>query len=176
MTDKIQTKPVREARAKARMMARAGEGPYRQNLDRVAQDAGYRHWNAFTEAHDKDTLIQDGAPIGHAFKPIPNHVRKGNGPIDIIRDMATVQEYDINRAYIIHHLVSAASPLLTAIFGLLATDIVVGAFGWGGPARSVLIALALAACASCAAPGVALTIRSLNAMRILIRRRSMTPA
>jgi len=51
MTKTIEPKPVREARAAARRMARKTDLGYQQALDRVARDAGAEHWAAFTARH-----------------------------------------------------------------------------------------------------------------------------
>ena len=51
MTKMIEAKPVREARAAARRMARKTELTYQQALDKVARDAGAEHWAAFTARH-----------------------------------------------------------------------------------------------------------------------------
>lgn len=51
MTAKIENKVVRDARGKARRMARSGGGTYQQCLDAVAQESGHAHWKAFMAAH-----------------------------------------------------------------------------------------------------------------------------
>lgn len=173
MSHKSHPKAIREARKAARAMTKSGPMSYRQNLDRVAKDAGHPHWNAFADAHANDAPEpeRNDIPVARAFRPIPDHVRKTNGPIEIIRDMATVQEYDLDRSLIIHHLVIAASPLITAIGGVIAIGIIAQAEGRGSIRLSVTMLVAFAACILSAAPGVALVIRSFNATRILSQRR-----
>lgn len=51
MTKTIEAKPVREARAAARRMAKTTELTYQQALDKVARDAGSPHWAAFAAMH-----------------------------------------------------------------------------------------------------------------------------
>jgi hypothetical protein len=51
MTKTNEAKPVREARAAARRMAKTTDLSYQQALDRIARDGGHEHWAAFAASH-----------------------------------------------------------------------------------------------------------------------------
>lgn len=173
MTEQRQSKAVREARAKARTMAREGRAAYRQALDIVAREAGYGHWNDFTAGQPVDEVVANPKPAPRTFEPIPEYVRRGNGPLAVTRDMATVQEHDISWNAIHYSVISALTPLVTAVFGIPLVIMAVALMPYGDTARVILFLMGMVACACCAAPGLALMVRSFNATRILLRRRRL---
>lgn len=88
MTEKNQTKSVREARAKARMMARGGEATYRQALDMVARQAGHAHWNDLIAK----TESVDAPPDANECRKRPVARRRSRGPIAALIDLASVDD------------------------------------------------------------------------------------
>lgn len=71
MTKTIEAKPVREARAEARRMARKTELSYQQALDKVARDAGAEHWAAFAAMHPSSVPTVEDAGTAMAGEPRP---------------------------------------------------------------------------------------------------------
>lgn len=82
MTKTLEAKPVREARAAARRMARTTDLGYQQALDRVARDAGAEHWAAFAAAHPAAPAADGPAAVSdmHAARQEPAR-RSGLRPL-----------------------------------------------------------------------------------------------
>ena len=75
MDTKTENKIVRDARGRARRMARSGEQTYQQCLDTIAQAEGYAHWKTFMAAHP----TQDGEAAPTARTPLPASSRPDVG-------------------------------------------------------------------------------------------------
>lgn len=162
MTDKNQSKPVREARAKARKMARDGIAGYRQSLDIVARDEGHQHWNAFAGAHETDTRSVDGRPDQ---APTTETERRW-GPISMLREMASVDE-NADKGWIEYHFANGTANVLLgfAIFLWVALSV------RNDPGNTGMIVMAVVFGLMGAAPGFAQCIAGFRLMRIVRRRR-----
>ena len=164
MTDKIQSKPVREARAKARKMARDGIAGYRQSLDIVAREEGHQHWNAFASAHETD--LQSADDQARVATGTPAIAKRGWGPISLLKEMASVSENE-DKGWIEYHFVNGSATVLLglALFLWIALSV------RNDPGNAGMIVVAIVFGLVGAAPGIAQWVAGFRLMRIVRRRR-----
>jgi len=88
MTKTIEAKPVREARARARRMARTTDLGYQQALDKVARDAGAEHWAAYAARHPATPATGCEDPASDV-QPGPQIQARRSGVRPLVRAIAS---------------------------------------------------------------------------------------